>query len=139
MHIFRVSALTTAILAPMGSLAAPAGDATSVPQFQSLQARENLCHLKSPPQLCTPDASITVEETALRAYQFYRAFVVDGDPRTMFSLMDNVYLVSLVILPVTRCVSRYTRMTEPGGTSKIPPDTKVARKRSGHSFAVGGR
>jgi hypothetical protein len=71
-----------------------------VPQFQSLQARENLCHLQSPPQLCTPDDSITVEETALRAYQFYRAFVVDGDPRTMFSLMDNVYLVSFVVPPV---------------------------------------
>jgi predicted SnoaL-like aldol condensation-catalyzing enzyme len=90
MHL--LPALTAALLAPIGSLAAPAGDALSVPQFQPLYARgENLCSLKSPPQLCTPNASVTVEETALRAYQFYRAFVVDGDPRTMFSLIDNVY------------------------------------------------
>ncbi|KAK4038383.1 hypothetical protein C8A01DRAFT_48016 [Parachaetomium inaequale] len=89
MHL--LSALTAALLAPIGSLAAPAGNAVSVPQFQPLYARENLCSLKSPPQLCTPNASITVEETALRAYQFYRAFVVDGDPRTMFSLIDDVY------------------------------------------------
>lgn len=98
MHL--LSALTAAILAPIGSLAAPAGDASSVPQFQSIYARENLCHLQAPPQLCTPDDSVTVEETALRAYQFYRAFVVDGDPRTMFSLMDDVYLVSLLRSPV---------------------------------------
>lgn len=92
MHI--LSAVAAAILAPIGSLAAPAGDAASVPQFQPLYARENLCNLKSPPQLCTPNASVTVEETALRAYKFYRAFVVDGDPRTMFSLIDDVYQVS---------------------------------------------
>lgn len=93
MHL--LPALTTAaLLAPIGSLAAPAGDAASVPQFQPLYARENLCSLQKPPQLCTPDPSITVEETARRAYQFYRAFVVDGDPRTMFSLIDDVYLVS---------------------------------------------
>lgn len=90
-----LSTLTAAaLLAPLGSLAAPAGDGTSVPQFQSLSTRENLCSLQKPPQLCTPDPSVTVEETARRAYQFYRAFVVDGDPRTMFSLIDNVYLVS---------------------------------------------
>ncbi|KAI0153466.1 hypothetical protein BJ166DRAFT_532842 [Pestalotiopsis sp. NC0098] len=53
--------------------------------------RENLCNLKTPPALCQPNASVTVEETALRAYQFYRAFVVDGDPRTMFSLIDSTY------------------------------------------------
>ncbi|KAG7293548.1 hypothetical protein NEMBOFW57_003600 [Staphylotrichum longicolle] len=89
MHL--LSTLAAAILAPVGVLAAPAGNAASVPQFRPLYARENLCNLKSPPQLCTPNASITVEETALRAYKFYRAFVVDGDPRTMFSLIDNVY------------------------------------------------
>ncbi|KAK6202163.1 hypothetical protein LQW54_008955 [Pestalotiopsis sp. IQ-011] len=55
--------------------------------------RENLCNLKTPPALCQPNASVTVEETALRAYQFYRAFVVDGDPRTMFSLIDSTYKV----------------------------------------------
>lgn len=61
------------------------------PDFVPLYKRENLCNLKAPPQLCTPNKSVTVEETARRAYQFYRAFVVDGDPRTMFSLIDNVY------------------------------------------------
>lgn len=29
-----------------------------------------------------------------RAYDFYRAFVVDGDPRKMFSLIDSTYKVS---------------------------------------------
>lgn len=56
--------------------------------------RENLCSLSAPPALCQPNASVTVEETALRAYQFYRAFVVDGDPKTMFSLIDSTYKVS---------------------------------------------
>jgi hypothetical protein len=55
--------------------------------------RENLCSLKSPPSLCQPNSSTTVEETALRAYKFYRAFVVDGDPKTMFSLIDSDYIV----------------------------------------------
>ena len=92
MHLLPV--LTAAILAPIVGLAAPAGDAPSVPQFQPLYTRgENLCSLSAPPKLCTPNASVTVEETALRAYQFYRAFVVDGDARTMFSLIDNVYQV----------------------------------------------
>ena len=92
MHLLPV--LTAAILAPIAGLAAPAGDASSVPQFQPLYIRgENLCSLSAPPKLCTPNASVTVEETALRAYQFYRAFVVDGDARTMFSLIDNVYQV----------------------------------------------
>jgi hypothetical protein len=27
-------------------------------------------------------------------YKFYRAFVVDGDPKTMFSLIDSTYKVS---------------------------------------------
>ncbi len=82
---------------PLAALAAPAADGSSRPaaHVNLLSARENLCSLKSPPQLCTPNASVTVEETALRAYKFYRAFVVDGDPRTMFSLIDNVYEVSL--------------------------------------------
>jgi len=80
--------LFASALAPLTAFAAPtAYDAV-------LDKRENLCNLKSPPQLCTPNASVTVEETALRAYKFYRAFVVDGDPRTMFSLIDNVYKVS---------------------------------------------
>ncbi|KAK4173045.1 hypothetical protein QBC36DRAFT_195569 [Triangularia setosa] len=66
----------------LGAVAAPATD---------LNKRENLCHLRTPPQLCTPNPNTTVEETAIRAYKFYRAFVTDGDPRTMFSLIDNVY------------------------------------------------
>ncbi|KUJ18024.1 uncharacterized protein LY89DRAFT_732721 [Mollisia scopiformis] len=53
--------------------------------------RDNLCNLKTPPLLCTPNANISTAETALRAYRFYRAFVVDGDPKTMFSLIDSVY------------------------------------------------
>ncbi|KAI1268771.1 hypothetical protein F5Y18DRAFT_422996 [Xylariaceae sp. FL1019] len=54
--------------------------------------RENLCNLQAPPALCQPDATVTIAETAQRAYQFYRAFVVDGDPRTMFSLIDSSYI-----------------------------------------------
>ncbi len=92
--MYVLSALAAAILAPVATLGAPASE---VPQFQPLYTRENLCSLKSPPQLCTPNASVTVEETALRAYKFYRAFVVDGDPRTMFSLMDNVYQVRAIL------------------------------------------
>ena len=91
MHIHPL--LTATALLPIAALAAPAGDASSVPQFQPLYARENLCHLSAPPQICQPNSSVTVEETALRAYKFYRAFVVDGDPRTMFSYIDSVYQV----------------------------------------------
>lgn len=79
------------ILAPIVGLAAPAG------YNEALFKRENLCNLKQPPALCQPDATVTTEETALRAYKFYRAFVVDGDPRTMFSLIDSVYKVSLTL------------------------------------------
>ena len=136
MHL--LPALTAALLAPVGSLAAPAGDAASVPQFQPLYARENLCNLKAPPQLCTPNASVTVEETALRAYQFYRAFVVDGDPRTMFSLIDNVYQVSLIRLQVNPAKS-VVWTTETAGISNTTPATRAARRRSGRSFATGGR
>jgi len=99
--MYLLSALAAAILAPITGLAAPAGDVTTAPPLHNLYARENLCHLPSPPQLCTPNASVTIEETALRAYKFYRAFVVDGDPRTMFSYIDNVYLVSPDARPET--------------------------------------
>lgn len=81
--------LTAGILAPIAVLAAPAS------YDGSLYRRENLCNLKTPPVTCQPNSSVTVEETAQRAYKFYRAFVVDGDPRTMFSLIDSVYKVSL--------------------------------------------
>lgn len=89
--------LSAGILAPITGLAAPAGDLSVsdlVPHHEFLYRRENLCNLKAPPALCQPNASVTVEETALRAYEFYRAFVVDGDPKTMFSLIDSTYKVS---------------------------------------------
>lgn len=82
----RVSSLLFAgVLAPL-ALAAPTGD---------IDKREDLCKLKTPPITCQPDPTVSVEETALRAYKFYRAFVVDGDPRTMFSYIDSVYKVCL--------------------------------------------
>ncbi|KAI0113486.1 hypothetical protein F4814DRAFT_449933 [Daldinia grandis] len=77
--------LSAGVLAPTISSAAP------VAHDGALVKRENLCNLKAPPALCQPDPSITVEETAQRAYDFYRAFVVDGDPRKMFSLIDSTY------------------------------------------------
>jgi hypothetical protein len=89
MRVLQLLAL--GVLAPITGLAAPAGGHSG---FFDLFKRENLCNLKSPPALCQPNSSVTVEETALRAYQFYRAFVVDGDPRKMFSLMDSSYIVS---------------------------------------------
>ena len=81
--------LAAGSLAPLAAFSAPTG------QDEGLEKREDLCHLGEPPALCQPDPSVTVEETALRAYQFYRAFVVDGDPATMFSLIDSVYEVSV--------------------------------------------
>ncbi|KAK4232946.1 hypothetical protein C8A03DRAFT_19880 [Achaetomium macrosporum] len=86
MHFFTI--VVAALIAPLCILAVPlaARDDEGL-----LHERENLCNLSSPLQLCQPNASVTVEETALRAYKFYRAFVVDGDPRTMFSLIDSVY------------------------------------------------
>jgi hypothetical protein len=89
--------LSVGILAPTIGLAAPASDlfvSGLVIHDEALYKRENLCNLKAPPALCQPNASVTVEETAQRAYKFYRAFVVDGDPRTMFSLIDSTYKVS---------------------------------------------
>jgi hypothetical protein len=83
--------LVVAVLAPTG-FAYPARDIYA--RNEVLYKRENLCSLKAPPALCQPNANVTVEETAQRAYKFYRAFVVDGDPRTMFSLIDSSYIVS---------------------------------------------
>lgn len=109
MHLPSLLAATL----PVCALAAPAADGSSRPpaHVNFLSARENLCSLKSPPQLCTPNASVTVEETALRAYKFYRAFVVDGDPRTMFSLIDNVYEVSCLVLGSLGAGARESRET----------------------------
>ncbi|KAH8672048.1 hypothetical protein BGZ60DRAFT_527482 [Tricladium varicosporioides] len=89
-----VHLLSIGILAPITGLAAPAIDLSVsdlVISNEGLNKRENLCSLKAPPVLCQANSSVTVEETALRAYKFYRAFVVDGDPRTMFSLIDSTY------------------------------------------------
>ncbi|KAK9413731.1 putative Carbon-nitrogen hydrolase [Seiridium unicorne] len=84
--------LSAATLVPTLSFAAPADHDASLPYLSGLhQKRENLCNLTMPPALCQPNPSVTVEETASRAYKFYRAFVVDGDPRTMFSLIDSTY------------------------------------------------
>ncbi len=81
--------LSAGILAPAIGLAAPAGDLHD----GALYKRDNLCNQAVPPP-CQPNASVTVEETAQWAYSFYRAFVVDGDPKTMFSLIDMDYIVS---------------------------------------------
>ncbi len=88
--------LSVGILAPLTSLAAPASDlfnSNLAIHDADLNKRENLCNLKTPPVLCQANSSVTVDETAQRAYKFYRAFVVDGDPRTMFSLIDSTYKV----------------------------------------------
>jgi hypothetical protein len=89
--------LAAGVLAPITALALPSDHARA---FFRQYKRENLCNLKSPPSLCQPNSSVTAAETALRAYQFYRAFVVDGDPRTMFSLIDEDYIVCH--LPTTK-------------------------------------
>ena len=86
-----LSVLVASVLAPIAGFAAPL---TGHSHGEAIYRRENLCSLKAPPALCQPNSSVTVEETALRAYKFYRAFVVDGDPRTMFSLIDSTYKVN---------------------------------------------
>ena len=91
MHFLSLSA--AGVLAPLAAQGAP------TTHDEALQKRENLCNLDEPPALCEPDPSVTVEETALRAYQFYRSFVVDGEPATMFSLIDSVYKVSAPLSP----------------------------------------
>jgi hypothetical protein len=91
--------LFATIVLPSLGLAAPAvesPDFAYAGSFSNLAKRENLCNLKAPPVLCTPDPTVSVEETAIRAYKFYRAFIVDGDPRTMFSLIDSVYKVIFI-------------------------------------------
>ncbi|KAL2123333.1 hypothetical protein VTJ04DRAFT_3788 [Mycothermus thermophilus] len=88
MRSLAILGAAAALFAAPSSLAAPAASSS----LSSRAPGENLCHLSSPPQLCVPDPNITVEETARRAYQFYRAFVVDGDPRAMFALIDDVYI-----------------------------------------------
>jgi hypothetical protein len=89
--------MRSSLLFAVGALLPSVGFASPA-AVDALVKRENLCSLKEPPALCKPDPSVTVEETAQRAYKFYRAFIVDGDPKTMFSLIDNVYKVSLLLL-----------------------------------------
>lgn len=86
--------LSVGILAPITGFAYPTSEVTN----GQLDKRENLCSYKTPPVICQANSSVTVEETAARAYKFYRAFVVDGDPRTMFSLIDSTYKVRWCIL-----------------------------------------
>jgi len=88
--------LFAGILAPFTCLASPASYLLiSNPALHdvNLHKRDNFCNLKTPPVLCQPNSSVTIDETALRAYKFYRAFVVDGDPKTMFSFIDSTYKV----------------------------------------------
>jgi hypothetical protein len=86
--------LSVWILAPLTSLAAPSSICDFTIHDEGLNKRDNLCSLKTPPVLCQPNSSVTVEETAQWGYKFYRAFVVDGGPKTMFSLIDSTYKVS---------------------------------------------
>jgi hypothetical protein len=113
---------TGVVLAPAIGLAAP------VAQDEALAKRENLCNLSAPPALCKPDPSVTVQETAKRAYQFYRAFVVDGDPRTMFSLIDSTYTVRPLhyVLPNSEYIMRMfvTMVTTYLPTYYLPSCTK---------------
>ncbi|KAH9221816.1 hypothetical protein DL95DRAFT_455173 [Leptodontidium sp. 2 PMI_412] len=90
----RLLLLLSAVLSsPLTTLAYPnpTQESNLDTYYDALNKRENLCSLKSPPVICQPNSSVTATDTAQRAYNFYRAFVVDGDPRTMFSLIDNVY------------------------------------------------
>ena len=121
-----VQLLVAGVLAPIAGLAAPASEADS---FYDLYKRENLCSLRAPPALCQPNSSVTVEETAVRAYKFYRAFVVDGDPRTMFSLIDNVYKVSRHLF-----WDRAGRLTRDSNTTRA---TRTGPRPSGPSSATG--
>ncbi|KAK1827680.1 hypothetical protein QBC39DRAFT_375379 [Podospora conica] len=86
------STLAFAVLAPITALALPASEGHSDASLVARKPGENLCSLKAPPKLCVPNKNITVAETAQRAYDFYRAFVVDGDAEKMFSLIDDVYV-----------------------------------------------
>lgn len=144
------------ILAAVG-LVAPIGVAVAAPAKEDLTdfyenfhaKRENLCSLKSPPVLCTPNKSVTVEETAVRAYKFYRAFIVDGDPRSMFSYIDNVYKVgpSQTVLLEGMCSigannwAKYTatqsRLSErPAGHLGLVLRGQEDRHRAGHPVVL---
>lgn len=130
------SQLVLLFLAPITSLAAPASENVvdgQPRQEKGLHTRENLCSLKVPPALCQPNSSVTVTETALRAYKFYRAFVVDGDPRTMFSLIDSTYKVSL-------CLAHSLGPPQQLGMEKLIRIVKATprrlRRRAQHNLAA---
>jgi len=125
-----LNVISAAILAPAVGLAAPA-------QEGALMTRENLCSLKAPPALCTPNPATTVEETAKRAYQFYKAFVVDGNPKLMFSLIDSVYIVRS--RPSSLSVSGRDRASALTSRSNTTPITKVDLRTSGTFSAVATR
>jgi hypothetical protein len=74
--------LSVGALVSLASLAAPASSLAI--HYEGVHKRDNLCNLKTPPVLCQPNSSVTVDETALRAYKFYRAFVVDGAENYVF-------------------------------------------------------
>jgi hypothetical protein len=126
--------LSAGILAPLAVLAAPTSYDT-YDSYDVLSKRENLCNLKEPPVTCQPNATVSVEETARRAYQFYRAFVVDGDPRTMFSLIDSVYKVSPTVLQCDYSLDE-PRLTH---RSKTRRDMRAARRPFGPFSATGRR
>jgi len=129
--------LSASILVPITCLAAPSSHLND-----GLNKRDNLCSLKAPPVLCTPNASVTVDETALRAYKFYRAFVVDGDPKTMFSLIDSTYKVNANL----RLSSQHRYLptldkerAKPSTCSNIIQGTQTVQTPSGRCFAAGTR
>lgn len=113
------STLAFAVLAPITALALPASESHSDASLVARKPGENLCSLKAPPKLCVPNKNITVAETAQRAYDFYRAFVVDGDAEKMFSLIDDVYVVSRAPQAVLRCGGLHRRSNTTPATSRV--------------------
>lgn len=132
------------VLGPITGLAYPTAEST-VSNSNALDKRENLCSMKTPPVICQANSSVTVAETAARAYKFYRAFVVDGDPRTMFSLIDSTYKVCydfIAVLPFLLHIfeSLFPNQEPPimlnSNTIKV---TRTDQTLFGHFFAMGTR
>lgn len=99
-----------------------------------------MCNLKAPPALCEPDGSVTAEETAERAYKFYKAFVLDGDPAAMFSYIDSSYIVShfpMVLALLYRTSAQDTDCDT--NLSNTTPATEAARLSSGPFSAAATR
>ncbi len=129
----RLSPLVFLAPLALAAPAAPAGDdlAGRAGLSASLSARDNLCSLKAPPALCQPDPSVTVAQTAERAYKFYRAFVVDGDPKTMFSLIDSTYKVGC-----TASRPPETRKTDISISSSAATPRRLLRRPRRHLVAL---